>query len=422
MSPPLALGLYAAATGLIEPLAPLLLQGRARRGKEDSDRLDERLGRTDTARPPGRLAWLHGASVGESLSLLPLVETIAAARPQVTILMTSGTRTSAELLARRLPCEAIHQYAPLDAPGSARRFVDHWRPDLGLFVESDLWPNLLRAARSSGARLALLSARMSPASLRGWRRAPHSAQALLGLFDLILAKDAAAAAAFRSLGAEVAGLADLKFGAADLPVDPLGLAQARAQLGARSVILAASTHPGDEARVLDAFQAVGDRAAEALLIIVPRHPERGPAIAALVQARGLEVGLRSAGEQPGAAQVYVADTLGELGLWYRLARLAILGGAFAPGVGGHNPLEPARLSCPFVCGPHVQAWAQTYADLWRIGGDGPVEIASALAERIDGALLSHKQPNPTVARLSAYVETRDAETRKVADRVLGLLP
>jgi 3-deoxy-D-manno-octulosonic-acid transferase len=178
---PFSLKLYGALTGLAEPLAPGALRGRVRKGKEDPARLGERLGHASAQRPAGRLAWLHGASVGESLSLLPLIEAIQAKRPDVGVLVTSGTRTSADLLGRRLPKGVIHQYLPIDAPGPAQRFIAHWRPDLGVFVESELWPNLLMAAQAGGVKMALLSAKLSDSSFRNWRAMPAAARTAGGI-------------------------------------------------------------------------------------------------------------------------------------------------------------------------------------------------------------------------------------------------
>ncbi len=244
--PPASLGLYGLVTAAASVAAPAWLRGRVRRGKEDPARWGERLGRTPLARPPGRLAWLHGVSVGESLSLLPLAARLRARAPDVTVLVTSGTRASADLLSARLGEGTLHQYAPLDTPGAVRRFLGHWRPDLGVLVESELWPNLILQARAAGVRLALVSARLSDRSLDGWRRAPAAARTLLSAFDLLLARDEAAATRFGSLGARVDGLADLKFGAAPLPADPDVLAGARAALARRPVLLGASTHPGED--------------------------------------------------------------------------------------------------------------------------------------------------------------------------------
>ena len=205
MARPATLELYRLAMGAIAPLAPAVLGGRGRRGKEDAGRLGERLGRASAARPAGRLVWLHAVSVGESVSLLPLIERIRAERPGLAILVTTGTRTAAELLGQRLPAGAIHQYAPIDTPGAVGRFLDHWRPDAGLFVESELWPNLILAARERGVRLGLISARMTQASADGWRRAPAAARAVLGAFELVLPQDPDTETRLAGLGAHVGG-------------------------------------------------------------------------------------------------------------------------------------------------------------------------------------------------------------------------
>lgn len=417
MSLPLSLTLYRAATTALAPVAPALLRRRAARGKEDAARLDERLGRPALARPPGPLVWLHGASVGESLSILPLAERLRAERPGATLLVTSGTVTSAQLLARRLPAGALHQYLPVDTPGAAARFVDHWRLDLAVFVESELWPNLLLAAKDRGARLALVSAKLSDKSYAGWRRRPRAAARLLSAFDLILAQDGRAAQRFASLGGTVAGEADLKFGADPLPVDEAEYARLRFPLTDRPLLLAASTHPGEDEIVLD---AVARFSLAPRLVIAPRHPERGEAVTELARARGLEAVRRS--RQPGAAaDVIVADTLGEMGLWYRLADLALVGGSLVPGVGGHNPLEPARLDCPIIAGPHVDNWLTAYAGLAAV--DGCIQApASALGERLASLLETPQRLKAQAARARTLVEARDAEARQGLSRIVQLAP
>jgi 3-deoxy-D-manno-octulosonic-acid transferase len=412
---PASLTAYRFATALAEPWAPSLLRARVRRGKEDPARLDERLGRASLPRPDGPLAWLHGASVGEALSLLPLAEDLTRARPGLTVLITSGTRTAAELLARRLPAHVLHQYAPVDGPAAARRFLDHWRPDLGVFVESELWPNLLVEARRRRIPMALLSAKLSDASLRNWKRLANAARTLFSAFALVLS----------GLGIAVAGVADLKFGADPLPADDAALAAARTGIGARPVLLAASTHPGEDELILARFATLLQDPARAagapLLVIVPRHPERGPAIAALAAARALTVSRQGAGEPIGQAQVRVADTLGELGLWYRLASLAVVAGSLVDGIGGHNPLEPARLGCPFVSGPHVANWQGAYAGL--VEHEATALVA---AEALDDWLIAGVDRAPRLCvmaeRAEAQVAARDGEARAVAVRLLALVP
>jgi len=419
---PLSLALYGLATRLAEPIAPTLLRRRLARGKEDPARLGERLGHAGRPRPEGVLVWLHGASVGEALSLTSLVEALAAARPDVTLLVTSGTRTSAALMAERLPPGAIHQYLPVDGPAAVARFLDHWRPSLGVFVESELWPNLLLAARARGVRLALLSAKLSQASFRGWRRAPAAARRLFEGFDLILAQDDRADERITALGGEVTGIADLKFGAAPLPADGAVLAARKAELAARPMILAASTHPSEEALIWTRWRSVvTGRADQPLLVIVPRHPERGPAIAAAARLEGFTTGLQSVNADLSVA-VFVADALGELGLWFRLARLAVMGGGFVDGVGGHNPLEPARLGVPVVSGRKVENWATAYRDLEATQAVLLVEDAADLDPPMRQALDDPAALTAMANHARAYVASRDDAARAVAGLVLKLIP
>jgi 3-deoxy-D-manno-octulosonic-acid transferase len=406
----LPLALYGAATGLLEPFAPSILRGRARRGKEDPARLPERLGRAGAPRPPGPLVWLHGVSVGEATSLLPLVAALRAHRPELGLLVTSGTVTSAALMAARLPAGVIHQYAPIDAPGAARRFLDHWRPDAAMFVESELWPNLILGARARGVRLALISARMTEVSAERWARWGGSAGRLLAAFDLILPQDTATEARLARLGARTGPRLNLKLVGDPLPADATELARLREAAAGRKVVLAASTHPGEETLVADAFaRAVADPR-EALLVVAPRHPDRGAALASELGAT-----LRSRGEP--LQRIHVADTLGELGLLFRLADVVVMGGGFAPGIGGHNPLEPARIGRPILTGPHAFNAADLYADLFAEAAAIEAADAAALARHIRG-LLDH----PHIARRMGEAALAYADRQGQAlDRAIQLL-
>jgi 3-deoxy-D-manno-octulosonic-acid transferase len=374
---------YAAATALAAPLAGSILRRRARAGREDFARIGERLGHAGLARPEGPLVWLHGVSVGEATSLLPLIGALRARRPDLRLLVTSGTTTSAAQLARRLPGGVIHQYAPVDTPGAVARFLDHWRPALGLFVESELWPNLILAADRRNVALGLISARITEASARGWGRVRGSARAVLGAFDLILPQDAASAARLAGLGAGVGPILNLKRLGEALPHDAAELERLRAAAAGRPVVLAASTHPGEEALIVRATRAA---APEALLILAPRHPDRGPELAAAFAASR-----RAAGEAMDGP-VHIADTLGELGLFYRLADIVVMGGGFASGVGGHNPLEPARIGRPILTGPEVFNAADLYADLTAQAAAIIAPDEAALARHIRGLL-----DNPVIA-------------------------
>lgn len=400
MTEPVSLRLYALATGLAEPLAPLLLSSRVRRGKEDAARLGERLGRSSLPRPDGPLVWLHGASVGESVSLLPLIARIRTERPDLTVLVTSGTRTSADLLAKRLPTGAIHQYAPVDAPAAVARFLEHWRPGLGLFAESELWPNLILGARRRGVRLALVSARMTEASARGWARRPAAAKAMLRGFESILAQDDASAARLTALGGHVTGRLNLKRLGAPLDVDEAQVSSLTAAFGERQIILAASTHPGEEALI---GAAVLGLPGHPLLIIAPRHPERGEAIAAELTRAGSEVVRRSVQRDPvDCTDIYLADTLGEMGLFYRLADLVVMGGSFVPGVGGHNPLEAAQLGVGVVTGPERFNHADPYAEMIAAGAAVGVGDAQGLGRELAALLIARENLGGLGERARAY--------------------
>lgn len=379
MSP--ALALYRLATRLIEPLAPRLLDRRAAQGKEDPARVDERLGVPGVARPDGDLVWLHGVSVGETLSLLPLVERFRRTRPDLIVLVTSGTVTSADLMARRLPPGVIHQYAPIDGPCAVAAFLDHWRPSLGVFVESELWPNLLVEADRRGVRLALVSARVTERTARGWTRAPGMARRLLSAFDLILPQDPTSAARLTAMGGHIDGEVNLKLSGDPLPHDAAAFSRLSAAIGDLPVVVVASTHEPEE---LALTRALSGLAQPVCLILVPRHPERGPAILDELQAAGFKATLRSQSAAPGDdGAIHIADTLGELGLFLRLADVVVMGGSFAPAlglepVGGHNPLEPARLGKPTISGPDASNWRSVAALLVEAGGLTVVQTPSDL--------------------------------------------
>lgn len=392
----LALYAYRLLTRLIEPFAPRLLDDRARRGKEDPVRVDERLGLAGIPRPAGEVVWLHGVSVGETLSLLPLVERLREARPDVTVLVTSGTTTSAHLLGRRLPPGTMHQYVPVDGPAAVAAFLDHWRPSLGVLVESELWPNLILGAQARGIPLVLASARITAKTANGWARFPGAARRLLSAFTRVLPQDEASAERLRSLGARIDGQVNLKLAGGPLPHDAAAFTQLSAAIGDRPVVVAASTHEGEEIVLVRAL----DRLAERLcLIIVPRHPDRAGDIATALKRDGYEFALRSAGQPlTRETDLYVADTLGEMGVFLRLADVVVMGGSFAPAlglppVGGHNPLEPARLGKPAVTGPDASNWQAVTAALAEAGGLAIVQTPGDLPAVIEPLLA-----NPAAAK------------------------
>ncbi len=415
MTRPLSLALYGAALGLLEPLAGRVLRRRAVAGKEDPQRLEERLGHARLPRPDGPLVWLHGVSVGESMSLLPLV-TALEARPGLNLLVTSGTRTSAELLAQRLPQGVIHQYAPVDGPKAVGRFLDHWRPDLGLLVESELWPNLILAAQDRRVRLALVSARITQASAKGWGRVPRAAKTLLSAFDLILPQDVASQDRLAALGGDPGPLLNLKTVGEPLRCDPEALAHLRLGAGDRPVLLAANTHPGEDQIIAAAFRAAN--APDALLVVAPRHPGRGEAVAGLLTQAGFKVARRSARETLSrTTTAYVADTLGEMGLFYSLADIVVMGGSFKPGIGGHNPLEPARLGRAVITGPDTFNATGLYQELIAQGGALQVADTAGLTQA-----LSRLFVDPRLTRKMGDLALAHAQHQgETLDRALTLL-
>ncbi len=369
-------GLPAAAT----PLFRRVLRRRVAGGKEAPALLAERMGIAGAPRPDGPLVWLHAASIGEAQSVLTLIERLLAERADLSVLLTTGTVTSARLMAARLPPRAVHQYVPLDRHAWVRRFLDHWRPDLALWIESELWPNLILETAARGVPMALVNARLSAAAHRRWGRARASAARLVGAFTIVLAQDDAIADRVRDLGAaEVAVTGTLKFAAAPLPNDPAALARLQDDLGDRPCWLAASVHPGEEAAVAEAHRRLAAARPDLLTLLVPRHPARGPEFAATLSQAGLHVTLHSAGEAP-VGEVHVADSVGELGVYYRLAPVCFVGGSLVDH-GGQNLLEPAQLDCAILHGPHMQNFRAVATELGAAGGATEIEGAADLARR-----------------------------------------
>ncbi|KIL97568.1 3-deoxy-D-manno-octulosonic-acid transferase [Paramagnetospirillum magnetotacticum MS-1] len=340
--------LYRGLTTMGGPLISAYLERRKERGKEDGVRFPERLGHPGSARPMGPLVWMHGASVGEALSMLPLVERLIARG--LSVLMTTGTVTSARLLAERLPKGAVHQYVPVDRIAYVRAFLNHWRPDLALWAESEFWPNLLAETRHRGIPQVLIQGRMSAKSFAAWKKVPGFIHKMLSGFALCLAQTESDAGRLRALGArEVRCLGNLKYAVAPLPCDQAALERVKDQIAGRPLWLAASTHPGEEALAGRVHAVLG--LSGLLTIIAPRHHTRGKEVADELRAQGLTVSLRSAGEAitPETA-VYVADTMGELGLFYRLGGPVFVGKSLCVG-GGQNPFEPALLGAAVLFGP-----------------------------------------------------------------------
>jgi 3-deoxy-D-manno-octulosonic-acid transferase len=404
------LALYRALTDAGLPLIRLALARRMRRGREDAARFAERMGVASLPRPDGILVWIHAASVGESLSVLTLIERLVRER-HVSVLVTTGTLTSARLLAERLPEGAIHQYVPVDRAAWVARFLDHWRPDLALWVESEFWPNMLGAIAARRIPAVLVNARLSPRSFRRWRRMPATIKTLLSTFALCLAQSEDDARSLIALGAKnVRVPGNLKFAAAPLPCDAAELARLEAALGTRPRWLAASTHEGEEEMVAAA------RRNGALAIVVPRHPQRGPEIAAALRAKGHRVALRSQGAALDGADFYVADTMGELGLFFRLAPVAFVGGSLVPH-GGQNLLEPVRLGAAVLHGPHMTNFRDIAREMDEAGGALTVTDAASLGAAVDGLLADRARRTRMVEAAARIAAGKD----RVLDEIMAAL-
>jgi len=405
---------YRAATDMAGPLLRRHVARRVRAGKEEPSRIGERFGEAGLARPEGRLAWLHGASVGEMQSLLALIAALAKREPELNFLVTTGTVTSARLLAQRRPARVLHQYLPLDRRAWVQRFLDHWRPDFALWAESEFWPNLLSAAAARGIPMALVNGRLSARSLARWRWAPALIGPVIGAFHVALAQDEAQAQRLAALGARSPqSLGNLKFAAAPLPADETALAALRDAVAGRDIWLAASTHPGEEAIVAAAHRALKPRRPALLTLIAPRHAERGAAIAAELRAAGLSLAQRSRGEAINAAtDIYLIDTMGELGLFYRLAPVVFVAGSYR--WQGHNPIEPALLGAAIVSGPQVANFQDIFA---RMAKADAVALAaeSDLAGAVDKLL---GQPQAAAGQAHAFAQ---AEGAGILERVVAAL-
>ena len=417
-----ALPLYRCATVLAAPALNHLLRRRLEQGKEDPARIDERRGAPSRPRPDGALIWLHAASVGEAQSALSLIAKLLETAPHASVMMTTGTVSSARYLETRLPDRSFHQFIPLDHPAWVARFLDHWKPDLALWLESELWPNLLTATRARGIPAALINARLSPRSYASWQRFAGTANALLGCFDLCLAQSGQQEDWLKRLGAQkVACVGNLKFSAAPLAADDEELAAVRRALGDRPVWLAASTHEGEEILAADVHLRLRDAHPGLLTIIAPRHPARADGILEALRTRDLRIKRRSLGQEIAPDDdMYLADTMGELGLFYRLAPLAMIGGSFGD-VGGHNLMEPAQLGCAILHGPDMRKTQAVADEMTAAGGAVECADADALTEAVDRLLRDAAARTALADAAKAIADAHRGVVDRVCERLVPYL-
>ncbi len=398
---PKTLRLYRGLLSAAVPLTGAVVRRRLKRGKEDPSRIGERRGIASRQRPAGPLIWVHGASVGEVLAVGGLIEQLRA--HGITILLTSGTVTSASVIGKRFAPEIIHQYVPYDAPRYVSRFLDHWQPSLALFVESDLWPNVILSCANRRIPMVLVNGRMSQRSFPRWQQFSAAIAALLERFDLCLVQSGLDADRFSSLGArDVVVTGNLKMDVAAPPADQARFDRLISVVRGRPIVVAASTHPGEDELVVAAHRKLTRYFPGLLTVIVPRHPERGEAIARMVAAEGLEPALRSQEHLPSArTDIYIGDTMGEMGLYYRLSPVVFVGGSLV-NHGGQNPIEAIKLGGAVIHGPHVFNFTEIYEALDGAGGAARADTAEALAREF-GRLLSDAPARQLIANAGAGV-------------------
>lgn len=343
---------------LIRILYPLVIRRyinkRKENGKEDIKRFNERLGRPSIKREEGKLIWMHGASVGESVSMLPLIGKLLEVYPDLQIMVTTGTVTSADLMAKRLPERAFHQYVPIDNPAFTTRFLKYWHPDLVLWFESEFWPALLSGIKRKNIPLILVNGRISNKSFKRWQQFDYISKELLGCFTLCLGQSEEDAYRLRVLGAKDSMcLGNIKYAGLNIPADPQKLAEIQAQVQGRTLWMASATHADEEVRIAQVHQNLKKVFPDLCTLIAPRHPQRGPEIQESINKLGLQTALRSAGEKISPqTDIYIADSIGEMGIWYTLCPLVFIGGSLIPH-GGQNFMEPSRFRDAVVVGPHM---------------------------------------------------------------------
>jgi 3-deoxy-D-manno-octulosonic-acid transferase len=409
---PAGLMAYRIATRLVTPLSGAVIAVRQKRGKEDANHRHERFGVASVPRPPGALIWVHAASVGESRAVLPLIHQITLRYPEIYILATTTTVTSSRIMKRELPRMAYHQFVPLDMPRFVSRFLKHWKPDLIVFAESEIWPNMLMEARRQGARMALVNGRMSERSFQRWSRARGVISHLLGGFDICLAQSDSDAERLRSLGAPaVMNSGNIKFDVPAPNADPIELASFKRRFGDTPRWAAVSTHPGEEEVVAEVHLRLKQARPTLKTLIAPRHPERGFEIASMLASHGITAAQRSqTALPPEDAEIFILDTIGELGLVFRHFPVTFMGGSLIRH-GGQNPIEPAKLGSAIVHGPHVRNFAEIYSAL-DIGGGaemarGAIQLAQAVGNLVDNPSKTRLRADAAQAALEPFMGSLD---------------
>lgn len=411
---------------LIRILYPLVIKRyinkRKENGKEDVARFHERLGRPQKPRENGKLIWMHGASVGESVSMLPLINRLLELYPDLQIMVTTGTVTSADLMSRRLPERAFHQYVPIDNPAFVKRFLKHWHPDLVLWFESEFWPALLSGIKKRNIPLILVNGRISNKSFKRWQQFDYISKELLGFFTLCLGQSEEDAYRLRVLGAKDSlCLGNIKYAGINPPVDAAKLEEIRIQIGERPIWVASSTHHDEETRIARIHQNLKKQFPGLLTLIAPRHPQRGQEIQESINLLGLKTALRSAGEKiTPDTDIYIADTIGELGIWYTLAPLVFIGGSLIPH-GGQNFMEPSRFRDAVIVGSHMHNFTDAMNRAKKADAVIQISDTEKLQETV-ALLLDNKELLEAKRSLAYNWATGEAKVLDgIVDKVKGFL-
>jgi len=413
---------YSGLTHILAPILPVWVKRRALKGKEDPKRQSERFGQTSIARPDGQLFWMHGASVGETTMLLPLIKKMLDLYPTAHILVTSGTLTSATVMTERLPERALHQYVPLDTPKAVSAFLNHWKPDAAFWAESEIWPNLIMQTKMRGIPMGLINARMSDKSIKGWAKRKNTAKALFDAFDIILAANVDTANGLSwLLGRDVECAGNLKDASPKLPLHMDELEKLQEQIGERPVWCAASTHKGEEELIIAAHAEIRKKHPEALLILALRHPDRRAEIIPLLS--GSDYVLRSEVKPiTPSTSILLFDTIGEMGLAYSLSEVTFVCGSLIEGLMGHNPLEPAQFKNAVLTGGFIASFADSYMQMFAFDAAQRILPPNMVGPSVSD-LFSNPEKRTERQRLAYdFAISRDAVLDYVWEKITPILP
>ena len=413
----LAFGGYRLAGIAAYPMAGPYLTWRALKGKEDRSRRLERLGYASLPRPRGPLIWVHAASVGETMAILPMIRELR--RRQIHVLLTTGTVTSAALVQARLGDDVIHQFVPVDVKFPVKRFIAYWKPDACITAESEIWPTTVAELTRRHVPQIRVNARLSDRSFDRWRNHHKIAESLFEKMALVVAQSDLDAERFRDLGAwPVIVSGNLKSDTDPPPCDEELLARYKTQIGTRQTWAAISTFDGEEKAAAAVHKALKPKNGQ-LTIIVPRHPDRADVIEAMLKEEGLVVARRSRNDDITAeTDIFIGDSIGEMGSYLRLTEVAFVGKSLTND-GGQNPLEPAMIGCAVLTGPNIQNFRDAYQHLIRKGGARIVRDVEMLAKAVHYLLITEQARRKMV---DAGQEAMDDMRGALAKTVKALEP